>query len=231
MPGTSTAPSPRRVGRSSTPLAGPEPDEAGPPAAPPRGPHRRKRRGARPHRDPRHRQAVARDARSAGRAAGVLLRLRRVGREESGFPPRAVNVVTGFGRRRARPCRPPPAREDLLHGQYRHRLALAANIASRFLGSILELEGKSPNIVFGDADLHNAAMGVIAGVAAAAGQTGVAGSRVYARRSVYDELLERRSRSGEHDSHRRPARRRDRARAPGLRRPARQGRRLHRCGS
>jgi aldehyde dehydrogenase (NAD+) len=55
----------------------------------------------------------------------------------------------------------------------------------------LELGGKSPNIVFDDADVSNAAMGVIAGIFAAAGQTCIAGSRVFAHRSVYDELVER----------------------------------------
>jgi len=68
---------------------------------------------------------------------------------------------------------------------------IASTTASRFIGSTLELGGKSPNIVFGDADITNASMGVVAGIFAAAGQTCIAGSRVFAHKSVYDELLER----------------------------------------
>ena len=55
----------------------------------------------------------------------------------------------------------------------------------------LELGGKSPNIVFEDADLDAATNGVIAGIFAAAGQTCIAGSRLLVQRSIYDELIER----------------------------------------
>jgi aldehyde dehydrogenase (NAD+) len=68
---------------------------------------------------------------------------------------------------------------------------IASEAASRFIGCTLELGGKSPNIVFDDADVANAAMGVVAGIYAAGGQTCIAGSRVFAHKSVYDELLER----------------------------------------
>jgi acyl-CoA reductase-like NAD-dependent aldehyde dehydrogenase len=112
--------------------------------------------------------------------------------EEAGFPPGAVNVVTGFGAEAGQ------ALVDHRHlakisftGSTATGSRIAANVASRFLGSTLELGGKSPNIVFDDADVANAAMGVIAGVFAAAGQTCIAGSRVFAHRAVYDELLER----------------------------------------
>ncbi|WP_406151582.1 aldehyde dehydrogenase [Streptomyces sp. NBC_01012] len=111
---------------------------------------------------------------------------------EAGFPPGVVNVVTGFG---------PEAGQALVDHQGLAKISftgstatgsrIAAATASRFIGSTLELGGKSPNIVFEDADVANAAMGVVAGVFAAAGQTCIAGSRVFAHRSVYDELLER----------------------------------------
>jgi acyl-CoA reductase-like NAD-dependent aldehyde dehydrogenase len=55
----------------------------------------------------------------------------------------------------------------------------------------LELGGKSPQVVFADADLEAAANGVVAGVFAATGQTCMAGSRLLVERSVHDELLER----------------------------------------
>jgi aldehyde dehydrogenase (NAD+) len=55
----------------------------------------------------------------------------------------------------------------------------------------LELGGKSPNIVFADADVEAAANGVIAGIFAATGQTCIAGSRLLVHESVRDELVER----------------------------------------
>jgi aldehyde dehydrogenase (NAD+) len=55
----------------------------------------------------------------------------------------------------------------------------------------LELGGKSPNIVFEDADIDAAANGVIAGIFAATGQTCIAGSRLLVQRSIHDELVRR----------------------------------------
>ena len=55
----------------------------------------------------------------------------------------------------------------------------------------LELGGKSPNIVFADADMDNAVNGVISGIFAASGQTCIAGSRLLLERSIHDEFLEK----------------------------------------
>jgi aldehyde dehydrogenase (NAD+) len=55
----------------------------------------------------------------------------------------------------------------------------------------LELGGKSPNIVFEDADLDNAMKGVIAGIFAATGQTCIAGSRLLVQESIHDRFLEK----------------------------------------
>jgi acyl-CoA reductase-like NAD-dependent aldehyde dehydrogenase len=54
----------------------------------------------------------------------------------------------------------------------------------------LELGGKSPNIIFDDADLERAVTGAVAGIFGAAGQTCVAGSRLLVQRTVYDEVVE-----------------------------------------
>jgi len=56
---------------------------------------------------------------------------------------------------------------------------------------MLELGGKSPNIVFDDANLDQAEAGVLAGIFAAAGQTCVAGSRAYIHASIYDAFVDR----------------------------------------
>jgi aldehyde dehydrogenase (NAD+) len=55
----------------------------------------------------------------------------------------------------------------------------------------LELGGKSPNIVFDDAEIENAVKGVISGIFAATGQTCIAGSRLLVQRSIHDRFLER----------------------------------------
>ncbi|MEZ0165922.1 aldehyde dehydrogenase [Kineococcus sp. LSe6-4] len=111
---------------------------------------------------------------------------------EAGFPPGVVNVVTGFGSEAGQALVDHRGLAKVsFTGSTATGARIAATTASRFIGSTLELGGKSPNIVFGDADVANAAMGVVAGIFAAAGQTCIAGSRVFAHRSVYDELLQR----------------------------------------
>lgn len=55
----------------------------------------------------------------------------------------------------------------------------------------LELGGKSPNIVFDDADLDAVVNGVVAGIFAATGQTCIAGSRLIVQESIHDELVKR----------------------------------------
>jgi aldehyde dehydrogenase (NAD+) len=55
----------------------------------------------------------------------------------------------------------------------------------------MELGGKSPNIVFDDANIENAVKGVISGIFAATGQTCIAGSRLLLQKSIHDAFLEK----------------------------------------
>ncbi len=55
----------------------------------------------------------------------------------------------------------------------------------------LELGGKSPNIVFDDADLDQAVKGVVSGIFAASGQSCQAGSRLLLQRSIHDRFVEK----------------------------------------
>ncbi len=122
---------------------------------------------------------------------------------EAGFPPGAVNIVTGFGAEAGQPLVDHPALAKIsFTGSTATGARIASSAAGRFIGCTLELGGKSPNIVFEDANVANAAMGVVAGIFAAAGQTCIAGSRVFAHRAVYDELLERVTRTGPQHPHR-----------------------------
>ncbi|MBO8185141.1 aldehyde dehydrogenase [Streptomyces spirodelae] len=123
--------------------------------------------------------------------SAALLRLAELALE-AGFPPGAVNVVTGFGDEAGQALVEHPHLAKIsFTGSTATGSRIAAAAAGRFIGATLELGGKSPNIVFEDANIPNAAMGVVAGIFAAAGQTCIAGSRVFAHRSVYDELLQR----------------------------------------
>ncbi|PWU06875.1 MAG: carnitine dehydratase, partial [Verrucomicrobia bacterium] len=63
--------------------------------------------------------------------------------------------------------------------------------ASNFKKVTLELGGKSPNIVFDDADFDEAVKGVIAGIFAAAGQTCIAGSRLLLQDTIHDTFVKR----------------------------------------
>ncbi|OLL72353.1 Aldehyde dehydrogenase [Pseudonocardia sp. Ae168_Ps1] len=112
--------------------------------------------------------------------------------EEAGFPAGAVNVVTGFGGEAGAPL---VDHDDVAKLSFTGSTATGSWIAERagrrLVRAGLELGGKSPQLVFADADVASAANGVIAGIFAAAGQTCIAGSRVLAHRSVYDELVQR----------------------------------------
>ncbi|MCR9213429.1 MAG: aldehyde dehydrogenase [Proteobacteria bacterium] len=68
---------------------------------------------------------------------------------------------------------------------------IASAVAPRFLPTILELGGKSPNIVFADADLELAAKGVTSAIFGSGGQSCVAGSRLLVEAAIYDEFMER----------------------------------------
>ncbi|MCM3638929.1 aldehyde dehydrogenase [Sporosarcina luteola] len=112
--------------------------------------------------------------------------------EEAGFPPGVVNVVTGFGM---------PVGDSLTSHPLVRRVAFTGgtesarhvvrNTAENFAQVSLELGGKSPNIVFDDANPDNAAMGIIAGIFGASGQSCVAGSRAFLHVDIYDKVMER----------------------------------------
>ncbi len=111
--------------------------------------------------------------------------------EEAGFPPGVVNVITGFGE----PCgrlltsHPDVARVAFTGGPDTAR-HVVRNTAENFAVVSLELGGKSPIIVFEDADIENALNAVIAGNFGATGQSCVAGSRVFVQSSIREAFLE-----------------------------------------
>ena len=121
----------------------------------------------------------------------ALLELARLA-DEVGFPPGVINVVTGEGD----PCgriltsHPLVARVAFTGGldAARH---VVRNTAENLAVVSLELGGKSPIIVFDDADIDTAVNGIVAGNFGATGQSCVAGTRVYVHDSCFDAVIER----------------------------------------
>lgn len=109
---------------------------------------------------------------------------------EAGLPEGVVNVVTGYGAEVGAPLveHPDVARIAFTGGEGGGRAVYKA-AAEHFKRVSLELGGKSPNIVFEDADLDDAARGTVAGIFAAAGQTCMAGSRLLVHESVHDAFV------------------------------------------
>jgi acyl-CoA reductase-like NAD-dependent aldehyde dehydrogenase len=110
---------------------------------------------------------------------------------EVGFPPGALNVVTGQREAGAALVGHSLVSKIALTGGPAAGRAVAAEAARRLIPVTLELGGKSANIVFADANLDAAEAGVLAGIFAAAGQTCVAGSRALVHASIFDDFLGR----------------------------------------
>ena len=111
---------------------------------------------------------------------------------EAGFPPGVVNVVTGLSREVGAALAGHSGVDKVAFtGSTATGRAVAIAAAQNLNRVTLELGGKSPQIVFPDADLDAAANGVVAGVFAATGQTCMAGSRLIVHEDVHDALVER----------------------------------------
>ncbi|GAA5128306.1 aldehyde dehydrogenase [Pseudonocardia adelaidensis] len=110
--------------------------------------------------------------------------------EQAGFPPGVVNVVTGLSRDTGAALAAHPGVDKVAFtGSTATGRAVAKAAADNINKVTLELGGKSPQVVFPDADLAAAANGIVAGVFAATGQTCMAGSRLIVHADVHDELV------------------------------------------
>ena len=112
--------------------------------------------------------------------------------QEADFPPGVINVVTGMGEPcgRALTSHPLVSRVAFTGGPETAR-HVVRNTAENFAQLSLELGGKSPVLVFEDADLDSAVNGIVAGVFGAGGQSCVAGTRLLVQEKLYDRVLER----------------------------------------
>tara|TARA_A200000159_G_scaffold142909_1_gene146756 strand:+ start:12 stop:1493 length:1482 start_codon:yes stop_codon:yes gene_type:complete len=110
--------------------------------------------------------------------------------EKSGIPKGVVNVITGLGE----PCGKALTTHDLIErvaftGGPETARHIVKNSAENLSQVSLELGGKSPVVVFNDAEQENALNGITAGIFGASGQSCIAGSRLYIQSGIYDEFL------------------------------------------
>lgn len=108
----------------------------------------------------------------------------------AGIPPGVFNVVVGDGSTGAALVEHPDVRLIAFTGSVQTGRAVARGAAERLVPAILELGGKSPNIIFDDADL-DAAIASIAGICLSAGQRCGALTRAIVHEAVYDEVIRR----------------------------------------
>ncbi|SFL38698.1 aldehyde dehydrogenase [Geodermatophilus ruber] len=111
---------------------------------------------------------------------------------EAGLPAGVLNVVTGWDRSTGAALAGHRGVDKVAFtGSTATGVQVAQAAAANVNRVTLELGGKSPQLVFPDADLDAAANGLVAGVFAAAGQTCMAGSRLLVHADVHDALVEK----------------------------------------
>jgi aldehyde dehydrogenase (NAD+) len=110
---------------------------------------------------------------------------------EAGVPPGVVNVVTGAGATGAALAAHPDVDKVTFTGSCETGQRIIEASAKTIKRVTLELGGKSPNIIFADADLDIAVPGSAMGVFNNSGQVCSAGSRVFVERKIHDEFVAR----------------------------------------
>ena len=111
---------------------------------------------------------------------------------EAGFPNGVVNCVTGMGIEVGQPLvEHKNVSKIAFTGSDISGQKIYESAAKKIMPVSLELGGKSPNIVFEDADFEAAIMGVISGIFAATGQTCIAGSRLLVQERIYEKFVKR----------------------------------------
>lgn len=111
--------------------------------------------------------------------------------EEAGFPPGVMNVVTGAGAVGAAVAAHPDIDKVGFTGSTATGQAIVRASAGNLKRLSLELGGKSPDIIFADADLDAAVAGAAMAVFTNCGQICIAGSRLFVERSIHDEFVHR----------------------------------------
>ena len=109
--------------------------------------------------------------------------------DQAGFPKGVVSIVTGDSDNCAIPLTSHPGIDRIAFtGGTETAKKIIKNSANNFAATNLELGGKSPLVIFDDADIESAANGIIAGNFGASGQSCVAGSRVIVQKNISSKL-------------------------------------------
>jgi len=111
---------------------------------------------------------------------------------EAGFPAGVINIVPGFGETAGAPLVAHPGVDKIAFtGETSTGKLIMKSAAETMKRVTLELGGKSPNIVFSDADLDAAVDGAMLGLYLNQGQCCCAGSRLFVQEPIYDAMVER----------------------------------------
>jgi len=109
---------------------------------------------------------------------------------EVGFPPGAINIVTGLGEEAGAALAEHPGINFIsFTGSNEVGVLVQQAAAKNVVKCVLELGGKSPHVVFDDADLQRAVPIIIRGIIANTGQTCTAGSRLIIQQGVYEPMM------------------------------------------
>ena len=123
-------------------------------------------------------------------ASGALLEFAAL-LDDVGLPPGVLNVVTGGPECGQAITSHPLVRRIAFTGGVDTARKIIPNAQHNIARLSLELGGKSPVIVFDDADVESVVNGVVAGIFGASGQSCAAGSRLLVHESLYDEVVSR----------------------------------------
>lgn len=110
---------------------------------------------------------------------------------ESKIPNGVINVVTGLGHEAGEALvKHPLTRKVTFTGSDIGGCKVAEAAASGVIPTTLELGGKSPQVLFADANLNNAINGIVSGIFLSNGQTCVAGSRLLVEAEFHDQVVD-----------------------------------------
>ncbi len=111
--------------------------------------------------------------------------------QEAGFPDGVINVVPGYGATGAALVKHPGVDKIAFTGHYETAQKIMVDAAPTLKRLTFELGGKSPNVVFADADLDAAVAGAEFGLFFNQGQCCCAGSRLFVEQSVHDKFVDK----------------------------------------
>ena len=111
--------------------------------------------------------------------------------QEAGIPDGVINVITGYGQTGAALVKHPGVDKIAFTGHYETAQKIMVDAAGTLKRLTFELGGKSPNVVFADADLDAAVAGAEFGLFFNQGQCCCAGSRLFVEQSVHDKFVEK----------------------------------------